>query len=110
MTAEERKIIADRIETKISRLKEKIEHFEDMAAPVSPENSIGRISRMDAINNKAVAEAALREARKELHELEYAQGRVDKPDFGECAKCHGEINVKRLMLMPGSKYCTRCAS
>jgi len=33
--------------------------FKEMSQPVSPENAIGRISRMDAIQNKSVVESAL---------------------------------------------------
>ena len=37
-----------------------IEDFKEMTQPVAPDNAIGRVSRMDAINNKSVAEAGLR--------------------------------------------------
>jgi len=37
-----------------------------MTQPIAPENAIGRLGRMDAINNKSVMEAALREAEAKL--------------------------------------------
>ena len=106
----QKEIIRARIEKKLSRMIEKIADLEEMTKPIGPENAIGRISRMDAINNKSVMEAALRTARKELHDLEYANKNIDKEEYGYCLKCKKEINLKRLMLMPGSKHCISCAS
>jgi DnaK suppressor protein len=40
--------------------------YTDMAKPVSPDVTIGRLSRMDAINNKSVAESALHKAKEKL--------------------------------------------
>ena len=37
--------------------------YKEITKPIAPENAIGRISRMDAINNKSVTEAALRQAK-----------------------------------------------
>lgn len=110
MNAEERKILLSRISRNIERTREKIEAMEEMTQPIAPENSIGRVSRMDAIQNKSVMEAALRTARQELEDLEYAQNHIHDPEFGTCKKCKKEIDLKRLMLMPGSPYCIRCAS
>ena len=90
-------------------MRSKIMDLEEMTKPIGPENAIGRISRMDAINNKSVMEAALRTARQELDDLEYASKQIEKEEFGLCLKCKAEIDFKRLMLMPGSKYCIRCA-
>lgn len=97
------------IETEIQKTKQKITEFEGMAAPVAPENSIGRISRMDAINNKSVAEAALRQAKRKLKNLEFALSRVYDEDFGNCARCKRPIPTGRLLLMPQSRFCVNCA-
>lgn len=109
MTEEEKGLIKSRIVTRIERTRAKVEQFEEMSAPVSPENSIGRISRMDAINNKAVYESALREAKRELGELQTAMSRIGDPDFGLCQRCKQPIDVRRLMIMPGSRFCMNCA-
>ena len=53
-----------------------------------PENSIGRISRMDAINNKSVVEAALRIAKEKMTELRAMQKKIENSDFGICKKCN----------------------
>jgi len=109
MTPEEQSIIARKIERKLRISYEKIAQMEEMTKPVSPENSIGRISRMDAINNKSVMEAALRTARKELEGLEHASRNIDRDEFGKCEECGNMIDIKRLMVMPGSRRCMKCA-
>jgi DnaK suppressor protein len=97
------------IEEEIERTRSKIAGYEDLSQPVSPENSIGRVSRMDAIQNKSVVEAALREAQRKLSGLEGALANIDNPDFGLCKRCKKPIPVKRLLLMPQSGYCVNCA-
>ena len=110
MNNEERKKIEHLIIQKIEKLKVKIAGYEDMAAPVKPENSIGRISRMDAINNKSVFEASLRKARTELGALQKALFIIDTDDFGICKSCKNEIQWQRIVIKPDSPYCIHCAS
>ena len=51
-----------KLEEAISKTIQKIRRYEEMTQPIAPDNAIGRVSRMDAINNKSVIEAALRKA------------------------------------------------
>ena len=98
------------INKKIDRLKRKIKSYKELTKPISPDNSIGRISRMDAINNKSVAEAGLREAQKELSGLEYMSNNIEKPDFGICKKCNEKIPIQRMLLVPQSPFCVNCSN
>ena len=43
-----------RVATKLEFLDERIEEYRELTKPIPPENAIGRVSRMDAINNKSV--------------------------------------------------------
>ncbi len=109
MTKEERAELKSKIKTAIILTEEKIKGMESMAEPITPENSIGRISRMDAINNKSVVEAALRTARKRLNSLKLAVSKVEDENFGLCSMCKNPIPAARLMYMPESTRCVRCA-
>jgi len=109
MTQEELKILEKEIKEMISKLKSEIADLEESAAPVTPENSIGRISRMDAINNKSVVEASLRNRKKKLSRLHISLSKVHNPGFGSCVNCNKTINPKRLMLVPESDKCVNCA-
>ena len=75
-TTKEIEQIRETIESKMVRLKEDIASYRELTKPISPENAIGRISRMDAINNKSVNEAALRNALAKLQQLERTLGDV----------------------------------
>jgi len=110
MKAEDRKKLKQKIKEHIIKVKADIVELEKMTQPISPENSIGRISRMDAINNKSVAEAALRNKKAKLTKLNVAIVKVDEEGFGACHMCGNEIQAMRLMFMPESTRCVRCAA
>ena len=109
MTQEELKILKRDIKRMIDTLKSELSALEQSATPISPENAIGRISRMDAINNKGVIDASIRNRKSKLSKLQLALSKVDQPGFGKCAGCKNPINPKRLMLLPESTKCVRCA-
>lgn len=109
ISSEERSLIRARLEKKIERTKKKIERMEEMTQPIGPENAIGRVSRMDAINNKSVMEAALRNARLDLDSMKKALNHLDDLDFGKCIRCGTFIDIKRIIYMPGSEHCINCA-
>ncbi|RMF00799.1 MAG: TraR/DksA family transcriptional regulator [Bacteroidetes bacterium] len=101
--------IRTQIEQEIAKTKQKIIDYEEMSSPISPDDAIGRVSRMDAINNKSVTEAALRQAKDKLGKLEYALQHLDDDKFGQCRRCGNAIPVMRVVLMPESPYCVHCA-
>ncbi|MCH2081213.1 MAG: TraR/DksA C4-type zinc finger protein [Saprospiraceae bacterium] len=109
MTAEERTILKSKIEATIIQTEDEIRQLEKMTQPISPENAIGRVSRMDAINNKSVAEASLRSASRKLNNLKLALSKIDSPAFGICTRCKKPIPSARLMFMPQSTRCVHCA-
>lgn len=109
MTTEQRAELKEKIIAAIAKTVDEVNRLEEATQPISPENSIGRVSRMDAINNKSVAEAALRSARKKLGNLRLALIKVDLPGFGICSRCKQPIPTARLMYMPQSTRCVRCA-
>lgn len=109
MTAKERIELKGKIEATIIQTEDEIRQLEGMTQPIAPENSIGRVSRMDAINNKSVAEATLRSARRKLNNLKLALSKIDSPEFGICTRCKKPIPSARLMFMPQSTRCVHCA-
>jgi len=101
--------IKKKIETEIRKTKKQVEEYTELTKPVEPENAIGRISRMDAINNKSVTEAALRKAKQKLDNLYTALKKVDSADFGVCAICKKPIPVGRILIMPQAHVCVNCS-
>jgi len=109
MSQFDRSEIRVRIEKEIQKAKKLISEYAELTKPVEPENAIGRISRMDAIQNKSVTEAALRKTREKLENLEYALTEVDEEDFGLCIKCKQPIPLGRILIMPQSRTCVSCS-
>ena len=87
-----------------------IVNLKELTKPIAPENAIGRVSRMDAINNKSVNEAALKIAELKSKNLKITLTKINDSDFGICAKCKGEISIGRIMIRPQSRFCVKCAS
>ncbi len=109
MHKEEKKIIINKLMSEIQTTEEKIITYTELCKPIPPENSIGRVSRMDAINNKSIVEAALREATHKLRELKLTQNNTKNKNFGLCLSCKKEIPFGRLIIKPSSKFCVNCA-
>jgi len=110
MTIEEREKLRIQIHDKIERLERQITDLKEMTKPIEPDCAIGRVSRMDAINNKSVNEAALRAKQQKYQALKHALIDVDKPDFQNCITCGHKIPIQRIFIMPESRKCTSCAS
>lgn len=98
------------IKTEIKKTRDSVKNYKELSKPIPPENAIGRISRMDAINNKSVNEEALRKSQQKLKNLEIALSNIHERDFGICSKCNNPIPIGRIMLMPQSRFCVNCAS
>ena len=70
MTPEEKKQIIEKLQLEKKKIISRISELKELTKPISPSDAIGRISRMDAINNKSVNEAALVSAKSKLRNIE----------------------------------------
>jgi DnaK suppressor protein len=109
MTDQEKKDIKAKVLAEIDKTEKSIADYKELTKPISPENAIGRISRMDAINNKSVTEAALRQAESKLKNLQLVLENMEDQDFGLCQMCQKPIPIGRILLMPQSRFCVNCA-
>lgn len=103
-------LLTKKIKSEISETAKRIEELKELTKPISPENAIGRVSRMDAINNMSVNERTLRQMEFKMKKLTLALDKIKEPDFGNCRRCGNAIQEGRLMLMPENTLCVRCAS
>ena len=103
------KEIQQKLLSEIETTQLKVDEYTELCKPIAPENVIGRISRMDAINNKSVVEAVLRETENKMQQLQIMQKKINDTDFGTCIKCKQIIPFGRLMIRPHSKFCVQCA-
>lgn len=91
-----------------TKLNLRLEDLKELTKPIEPDCAIGRISRMDAINNKSINEAALRKSLDKLKRINISLEHVEDKAFGKCIVCGSEIPIQRLLIMPGS-LCVKCA-
>lgn len=101
--------IKERVLLEIEKTRNKISDYKEMTQPIAPDDAIGRITRMDAINNKSVNESSLRVAETKLVNLNRVLEMYGKEGFGKCVKCKREIPIERILFMPQSLYCVICA-
>jgi len=109
MTQQERKEMRTVILQKIEETKEEIESLKEVTKPIKPDNAYGRLSRMDAINNKTINDAALREQKSRLQKLDRALQKTEDDNYGACQKCGNEIPLGRLKFIPWTTKCVNCA-
>lgn len=85
------------------------ETAEDRAPVQLDQQSVGRLSRMDAIQGQALAQASdqRRQARKVA--LEMALRRLEAGEFGDCVDCGEPISPKRLEIDPAAALCITSA-
>jgi len=108
MDAEEKKRLEDLIRKEVEDLNETIKWVGKSVQPVAPDNAIGRLTRMEAINSKAINEATLRSSKAKLIKLEKTLLEIDQPEFGICIGCDKPIPAGRLMAVPESRMCVTC--
>ena len=105
----EKKQVKKRIEEEILNTTKSVEKYRELTKPIAPENAIGRVSRMDAINNKSVNQVALNNAELKLNNLKIALTKIDDSDFGICIRCNNPIPLGRILLMPQVITCVNCS-
>lgn len=109
MKQEEKEKLIEYLKKEKKKTEERIETLKELTQPIAPDCSYGRVSRMDAINNKSVNEAALRNAQDKLLKIKHTLEKADDPKFGSCRNCGNTIPMGRLVVMPGSSLCVQCA-
>lgn len=110
MTQEQRKQIKDKIIEDLAALEHEIIELKEKTKPITPDVSLGRLTRLEMIGEQKVNEHALHEAEVRLNRLKYALQKVDKESYGICVECEEEIPFGRLMILPESTHCIEFAS
>ena len=73
------------------------------------QDSVGRLSRMDAMQQQAMAQAQERRRKAEGARITAALERLDEGEWGYCVSCGGNIADKRLAHDPSVATCVKCA-
>lgn len=73
------------------------------------QESVGRLSRIDAMQVQAMALAAQRHRQAERNRIDAALKRIESGDYGWCMRCGEGIGAKRLDHAPAAAMCLDCA-
>jgi DnaK suppressor protein len=109
MIVEEREHLKTKIQSDIQELRSTIKELEAKTQAISPDCSLGRLTRLEAINEAEVNKRILTDSRQRFDRLRLALGRIDKEEYGLCEVCDEPIPYARLQIMPEMRVCIECA-
>lgn len=92
----------------LAEVKASLELASDDAKPVDLGLSIGRLSRVDALQQQHMAVARRRDLETRRSQLRAALARIEAGSFGECLSCEEPIGLGRLRARPESTLCRDC--
>ena len=83
---------------------------ESRSAVELDQTKVGRVSRIDAMQQQEMAKATEAQRVAELKRIDAALERVEAGDYGYCIECDEEIAPKRLEIDPTTTLCIECAA
>ncbi len=83
---------------------------ESRAAVELDQTRVGRLSRMDALQGQAMAQATEARRQREIQRIRAALERLAEAEYGACVVCGEEIAARRLELDPATPTCVDCAA
>ena len=97
------------LEIRKRALEEQIAAGSDSTQPVElDQQSVGRVSRIDAIQQQQMALAGRAQAERLLQGVELALARSEDGGFGQCRQCDEPIAFARLQAQPWATLCIAC--
>ena len=83
----------------------------DEGKPVAlDQQSVGRLSRMDAMQVQAMAKQVDARRHARLQRIDEALARIDEGEYGYCEGCGDKIPIKRMQIDLTISHCIKCAS
>jgi DnaK suppressor protein len=99
-----------RLEERLRQIEEGDVARKDDRKPVElDQTTFGRLSRMDAMQQQAMSQAAGRMAQVEKQRIKAALRRIEEDEYGYCVLCGEDIAEKRLNFDPSVPTCIECA-
>ena len=112
MSAQE--LTQQQLEQLHSALKDKKQQLESTRLDTKPvaldQQSVGRVSRIDAIQQQQMALANQQQSSQLLQRIELALQRIESGEYGFCLRCEEPIAFARLQAQPFAGLCLDCQS
>ncbi|MEE9376157.1 MAG: TraR/DksA C4-type zinc finger protein [Rhizobiaceae bacterium] len=103
-------IATERLTEKRAELEELSALSQDAREPVElDQQSVGRLSRMDAMQQQAMSQATEATRKHNLVRIEAAERRIRDGEYGSCEECGEDIPDGRLEIDPMAEKCVGCA-
>ncbi len=87
-----------------------LETSRESVQPVDLEQPIGRVSRIDAIQQQKMAQSSRQSHMRRLQQVKAALVAVRNDEYGECKQCEEDIGYDRLKARPEDPLCVSCQS
>ncbi|MDF1579203.1 MAG: TraR/DksA C4-type zinc finger protein [Desulfuromonadales bacterium] len=111
MTPDQREYFRQLLEAQRQELLASSDAAKDSTRPVTLDQaSVGRLSRMDAMQGQAMAIASQSRRDLQLQHIHAALARMQCGNYGLCIACKEEIAIRRLETDPVATLCIDCAS
>jgi len=82
----------------------------ESSKPVALDEPIGRLSRMDAMQQQQMAVASRQSQSQRLQLLRNALRAIENDNYGGCRRCEEPIGYQRLSVRPETPFCLACQS
>ena len=103
--------LARQLKQKQTDLESQLEHSRQGTEPVTlDQQSVGRVSRMDAIQQQQMNVANREQATLLLKAIASALSRIDLHEYGYCLDCGEPVGFARLQAQPQAPLCLTCQS
>ena len=109
MNADRIEHFRERLQQLAGEINDDLAANKDDAGIVELDTSIGRLSRMDAMQNQQMALELRRRRENQLLRIDNAFKRMDQGRYGKCGKCGKPIDEARLEVFPDVVTCVACA-
>ena len=100
--------LSQRLQSLRDELQQLVGQLSQGADPVDLDTPIGRLSRMDAMQQQHLAKASFTQARSRLARVLAAITRIGTGEYGYCLDCEEPVSLKRLRAYPEASLCLRC--
>jgi DnaK suppressor protein len=101
--------LREELDAQLKRLERSIRVSGEAAATVTlDQTAVGRLSRMDSLQNQSLTKNLQEREQVKLAQLLEAFKRLEAGTFGLCVGCGGEIPFERLFVMPEAGGCGGC--
>lgn len=109
MTEQDLAHFKEKLEAEQERIRLSLAVADPSEDSITPDNAIGRLTRMEALQAQSMSAATRARQQKRLRLVGQALERIADGSYGQCVRCGEAIPHGRLEVMPEARVCIDCA-